>query len=339
MCARSRRRPSPLTCASPCALGGAGAQVRALRLAFGTLSDVVLEEVDGLREDDAAVRSQSAAHVRGLAVALKNLKTEVQLLRAQVESDRERTEPRVAQNEDGIASLGNAFHQVAQQVQRLQTQAGETSTALEMQRSEAEQATSDLTRQLADVRDAVAAAERQTTADAATLASDLATVAEEQGAFQGKYKRQVTVILEQIRSLGDELQRVTERIRTAGEASEHSIAVIGDRVTKHEASTDVLVRSTASKLAQRAMMDREATLETVDGVQDKVRRLAASVEDMNASFTNEVQTLHGQMRNMEALVRAGLVEQERESRRRYDAVADALHRIAEKLNIAAPSLP
>jgi hypothetical protein len=55
-----------------------------------------------------------------------------------------------------------------------------------------------------------------------------------------------------------------------------------------------------------------------------------------ATATARISDVHGRVRDLEAMVRRALVEQERESRRRFEALGNAIADLAARAGVAAP---
>jgi hypothetical protein len=275
------------------------AQLRGLRSAFATLSEVFVEEVDAVRRD-AAAQLQELGVAHGKTVAALATRLDALELKARVRSKEGR-------------ALGEALGAVHDAAARQRAELSELAftTARELRASDEE-----LRRGLAAAREATeamwAGAEARAAAGAAAAAAAAEAAAGEAAAARAAAA-----------ALGARLEGVErEAAAVGGEAAAAGAAAARSQAEAERAA------AVAAAVATR-QRDVDGALAALAAALDPVRRELAGLSGELGSVRREAAGAAAALATHEAAVAAALARQQEEATRQLAAVRDTLRMIAE----------
>lgn len=195
-------------------------QVNGLRRAFSTLSDVLIEEVDLMRSDSSAARSDLEENVAWLMKTCRATRAELTLLRTQFEATRQDLSSRVEAIEDRLDGMGQDATLLAQEVANgrasqhlLQLELVELRSALDREARERRDGQAAHQARLADLTSGFEAHSSQTQETLGALDEDLGALRQYAAGHIGAHAGGQVELRQQLQQVGEAVEEHSRQAR------------------------------------------------------------------------------------------------------------------------------
>lgn len=301
-------------------------QLHGLRRAFGTLSDVLVDEADSLRADAAERHAEAHRAAAHSAKALKTIRSDAAAARAECEAAAHRAVSRADE-------VGAAHDGLREDMRLLALEVGKSTSAQHL-----------LALEMAELRSAMDEERREARARNEQQARRLADMSDE-------LKAGLSMAKEAVATLHDETAALKHHAEAALEA--HAAAIEANRAKLLQCAQALENQWTASKAATTKLdsVERASQLslkelhERLDALVKQHSRGRAQSEEMLKAVNADLQLLQAHARQIEAALDGARAEARRlvqehqaEMQRQCDTLGRAIHSLAETLNLTTPLL-
>jgi len=304
-----------------------GSQVRSLREAFRTLSETFVEEIDGIKKQWERDQNQWEKSIVRLAKATKRLRGDM----AAMQEENERLRQIIAQQNERIDLQKSQIVAISGQIPATVLSAGSVRLRESAvgQLGEVEEKTLRLQKDCSHVKQQLEVLRADHTTAASALAKDVASLAEELAALRAESKMQLLRLEELTQGAADK-EKLESNLRTEMET-----------VAKSGEDASVRLEERVERIQGLVSSQAEWMSESFGKLQRQQNKLQMALEDSALKTPNyaakmtEMETL---LRSLRTDINASVVDLDRQFRRKWEAMKQALDEVAKKVKVQPPAI-
>ena len=299
-------------------------QVHGLRKAFSTLSDVLVEEVDLLRNEAAERHEEMQQRLEQQAKGLKAARTELTLLRSETQTGRAALQTKCSALDERLDSLQDDMTVLAQEVAKggsahhlLQLEAVQLRSQLDEEVRERKAEQEIAAQRAAELREKLERFDADARASMQALDADL-------GTLRGHAEKQFTSHAQAIEANKGKLLQCAQAI-------------------EKQWSTSKVQQQRLESVHSTSVLQSQQLQERIETIKKQDQRWRTSLEDTVKAVAADLQLVQAHERALESAVSTVKVEARRmigdhegETQRQCDTLGRAIHSLADTLNLTSP---